>query len=74
MIALSFLLDRGPPFDPVMPRALHILKKHYAIVGFLEDMSAFFEVLEFFFPVPFKGATKIYNKMGRNATEYLNYW
>ena len=51
--------------DAALAMAKQNLVKEYAVVGLMDDMLGFFEVLEYLFPSMCKGAPHIYRKLNR---------
>ncbi|ELU16142.1 hypothetical protein CAPTEDRAFT_140021 [Capitella teleta] len=57
------------PTKEALVQAIKNVKKHYLVVGVLEDFEGFIEVLEFLLPDYFQGAQEVYTKQGRDLKD-----
>ena len=58
-----FIIDRVPSIA-ALNEAKYNVDKHFAVVGVMEDLHGFFQILEYLFPDYFRGASALFYDHG----------
>ena len=62
------------PGKASLERAIENIKNNYLVVGILEDIPGYLEILEYFLPKFFSEAQRMFKKMGKLPTPIYQFW